>query len=156
MPTLSQITNISNITTNDAEALVIINAMAASEQLDAHAIDSMIGYINRAVEICWRTTDGKLLAAYGNNAAERWAKLGSLINTLEILTGSNAIIMSRISRPKNIAIVCGDGYVVDTRVPFDKNFSGTKWHISVANKSIADGIVAAGEAAVRASLAANN
>lgn len=142
------------VATDGKEALKLIRVMERLEIYDLTITRNLIRTINDTTTACWDETDGRVLVAYGQNALSKWRRLGSLIEALIALTGPD--IIRELKKPKRIAILCGDGYVIDSGVDFPQNTTHTKWHAIAPNKEFAMATIDAGEQAVLSLLDYNN
>lgn len=155
MITKEQITRANSIATDGAEAEKLIGTVSRLDDMQRRIIDQLVNNVNQSVRACWDETDGKLFTIYDTEAALKWATLGEMIEVIVSFIGVEEAL-KRIAKPKRIAIVCGDGYVVDSGFAFDPAFAGAKRHAVAATKAAALVMVQQGENVVRAALAANN
>lgn len=150
----SDIEYVVSIAKDGHEALKLIRVMERMEIYDLTIVQNLIKTINDTTDACWNETDGRILVAYGQKALDKWRRLGALIEALIALTSPD--IISQLKKPKRVAILCGDGFVVDSGVPFPKDLPYTKWHALAPDKTFALATIDGGEQAVLGLLAYNN
>lgn len=152
--TKDEMQHIINIADNGVEAKKLIGVVDRLAAADLLLLNSMIKLVNDATRACWDETNGKLLMAYDQKAASQWARLGALIQAIVALGGPATI--TQLIKPKRIAIICADGYVVDSGFNLPANFQGHIWHALAPDKEFALATVERGEADVLALLMHNN
>lgn len=155
MLTLELIQRITDISSSGEEAAATIRACSSATDLERATIRYLINTVNRATSLCWDDTNGALLQAYGTEALTYWTKLSTLVGVLVTLTGT-VDVLNQVQRPAKIAVLCQDGYVLNSKFDWDPEFPGLKWHVTAPSKEAGLALIAQGEVAVRTALATNN
>lgn len=123
----------------------------ALNTLDAITTD-LVAQINARMNLAWSgdaTHEAAFFETLGNRAADAWRKNGTLINAALEMGADYATIR----KPDTVCIVCADGFVVPSGVPFPAAPLAV-WHVPLATKAEAEALITQGSVAILAALTA--